>query len=305
LSKPVIDTWRPAHSRYLQTDDEAFSLAVGYQALVDQVLQQLIDRAGEVSDRPEVNHVITYAPDGRSYLRLAKSSPLAAAFNQEPLLMNAGDLGSASVLAQLAALLESGRARPGQMIALVGYGDGADAYYFRITEALHHRRPRRTVMDWLNRKDYLPAYNLALYFREGIIDKAPFPVETEPWTSLPLQQREERSLLNFHGVRCQNCGAVWWPIRSNCYECSGVVMADHKLSRRGTVASFVAEWATPSPLPPVGMVIVDNEAGARITTPLCDGSVEALHSGDQVEFTLRLLHRAKGLPHYTWKVRRV
>jgi hypothetical protein len=71
------------------------------------------------------------------------------------------------------------------------------------------------------------------------------------------------------------------------------------------VASFVAEWAIPSPLPPMGMVTVDTAEGARLTTPSTDGDPRGLKVGDPVEFTLRIFHTAKGLPHYSWKVRSV
>lgn len=305
LSAPVIDAWRPAHARYLRTDDEAYTTAKGYNALTTQALDGLLAKASANTPPAQIDHVIASAPDGRSYMNLARKSPLAPAFNQEPLLMQAGNLGTASVLAQLASVLESGQVKPGQTIALVGYGDGADAFLFRATEALARRAPRRRVMDWLARKAYLPSYNLALFFREGVKGKEPYPVDLEPWTSLPLQHREQISLLNFHGVQCEACGAVWWPIRSHCYECGGQAMRDIKLSRRGKVASYTTEWATPSPLPPTGMVVVDNEAGGRLTTPLCDGAPDSLKIGAEVEFTLRILHQAKGLPHYTWKVRQV
>ncbi len=78
-----------------------------------------------------------------------------------------------------------------------------------------------------------------------------------------------------------------------------------RLNRRGTVASFVVEWAIPVPLAPAGMVITDTVDGARITNPSTDGDPRGLSVGDEVEFALRIFHTAKKLPHYSWKVRRM
>jgi 3-hydroxy-3-methylglutaryl CoA synthase len=69
--------------------------------------------------------------------------------------MQAGNLGTAFALAQLALLLET--AVPGDHIALVGYGDGADAFLFRVTDAIANRPPTRPTSAWLNTKAELPS----------------------------------------------------------------------------------------------------------------------------------------------------
>jgi hydroxymethylglutaryl-CoA synthase len=158
LSDPVIDTWRRSGSRYLHTDDEAYTSEVGYFALVDRAVRGLLQVTGV--EGSAVGGTAVYTPDGRAYLRLAKSSPLAASFARMGktapalrLLMDAGNLGAAFPLAQLGLLLET--AVPGDLLALVGYGDGADAYLFRVTEAIAQRPAKRLTQTWLDSKTEL------------------------------------------------------------------------------------------------------------------------------------------------------
>lgn len=309
LSDPTIDTWRRTEDRYLRTDDEAYTNEVGYLALMGATVRGLLEMTR--IDPAVVNGVAMYVPDGRLYMQVAHKSPFGPAFRQmglngpaPHLLMHAGNLGAAFAPAQLALLLET--ARPGDQFVMLGYGDGVDAYLFRVTEAIGRRVPRRTTQEWLDAKGEIPSYTLAHYFRENWQDKPLFPAEVEPWTSLPLLQRERAELLSRQAQECGRCGAVWYPRRPACYECGaqdGFSMI--RLSGRGTVASFVADWAIPSPLPPMGMVTVDTAEGARLTTPSTDGDPRQLNVGDPVEFALRIFHTAKGLPHYSWKVRHI
>ena len=307
VSDPTIDTWRVRDGRYLQTDDEAYTNQVGYFAMMKQAVQGLLQTSD--IDAADVKGVAAYVPDGRAYMSLAKQSPLGAAFMTmgmkgpaPSLLMQAGNLGTAFALAQLALLLET--AVPGDHIALVGYGDGADALLFRVTEAMAQRPQKRPTAAWLNSKAELP-YNLALYFRENFQDKPLFSPTVDPWTSLPLIYRERDELLRFHAQKCNQCGAVWWPHRPNCYDCGNETdFSSLRLSGKGTVASFVVEWAIPTPVPPVGMITADTPEGARITNASTDGDPRGLQVGDEVEFALRIFHTAKGLPHYSWKIRK-
>jgi 3-hydroxy-3-methylglutaryl CoA synthase len=308
LSDPTIDTWQVRDGRYLQSDDEAYTNQVGFFAMMKQVVKGLI-QTSEV-EPAEVKGVASYVPDGRAYMSLAKQPLLGTAFMAmgmdgpaPTLLMQAGNLGTAFAIAQLALLLE--KANPGDYLALVGYGDGADAFLFRVTDAIARRPEKRPTAAWLNTKAELP-YNLALYFRQNFQDKPLFPPAVDPWTSLPLLYRERDELLRFHAQKCDNCGAVWWPHRPNCYDCGNETnFSSLRLSGKATVASFVVEWAIPTPVPPVGMITADTPEGARITNASTDGDPRGLKIGDEVEFALRIFHTSKGLPHYSWKIRKV
>lgn len=308
LSDPTNDTWRRTEDRYLQTDDEAFTNEVGFFALVQAAAQGLVQTTGV--DPNTIKGTAVYVPDGRLYMSLAKKLPFGLSLAQmgfngpaPHLLMHAGNLGAAFALAQFTMLLET--AQPGDLLTLIGYGDGADAYLFRVTDKILQRPAKRLLRHWIESKAELP-YTLALYFRETLKEKAIFPPEVAPWTSLPLLHRERDELLRFHAQKCGQCGAVWWPHRPNCYDCGAQEgFSSIPLSRTGQVASFVAEWAIPTPVPPVGMITADTPEGARITNASTDGDPRGLKVGDAVEFALRIFHISKKLPHYSWKIRKL
>jgi 3-hydroxy-3-methylglutaryl CoA synthase len=307
-SDPTIDCWRSRDDRYLRTDDEAFANQVGFFSMVHKAEEGLLEATGLSPD--EISGVAVYAPDGRSLLKLARTSRLGACFNRmgtagpaPTLLTRAGNLGAAFAVAQLVLLLAS--SSPGDRIALIGYGDGADAYLFEVTDAIVKGTARQAVKSWFDNRSTLP-YTLALHFRENLAAKSLFPAEFDPWTSLPLLHRERDALLRFHAQRCNSCGTLWWPHRPACYECGEEDdFSSVRLSRRGKVSSFVVEWAIPSPLSPVGMVTTDTIEGARITSPSTDGDPRGLEIGDEVEFAFRIFHSAKRFPHYSWKVRKL
>jgi hydroxymethylglutaryl-CoA synthase len=300
VTQELFDTWRLADERYLRTDDESFTDAAGYQQMVPQVLQLLLTTADLKPE--EIQTVVAYAPDARNYTALTRKSPLAAAFNREPLLADAGNLGTASVFMQLALVLES--AKPGQRIAVIGYGDGADAFLLRVTDAITRRTSRRGVKTWLASKRMLPSYLTSLYFREHIDGRSRWPAESESWTSGPLRKRQQETLLRFHGLRCHKCGSVWWPERRVCYDCGEQSNFENiTLKHEGTLAAAAIEWATPTPVLPAGNVVVDTPEGARIQTQMTDTDMEGIGVGTPVEFCLRIFHISGDIPHYGWKTR--
>ncbi len=300
MTNELFETWRLSGERYLRSEDESFTESVGYARVVPEALGLLLKQAG--LNPGDIQLVVTYAPDGRAYQGVARKSPLAAAFNREPLLMEAGNLGAASVFVQLSQVLD--QAEPGDRIALVGYGDGADAVLFQVTDAITRRTPRRGVSTWLGCKAALPSYLISIYFREAIRGRERWPAETASWTSGPLRKREEDALLRFHGLRCRKCGSVWWPERRVCYDCGET---DHfesiPLQHRGVLAAAAAEWVTPTPVSPTGNVVVDNPDGARLLTQMTDTDMQGIGVGTPVEFCLRIFHQSAGIPHYGWKAR--
>jgi uncharacterized OB-fold protein len=60
-------------------------------------------------------------------------------------------------------------------------------------------------------------------------------------------EREERQDLRLYGQRCVACGAIQYPRRHVCWQCSGKELPEHRLSRRGRVFTFTKDHLVPSP----------------------------------------------------------
>jgi uncharacterized OB-fold protein len=116
-------------------------------------------------------------------------------------------------------------------------------------------------------------------------------------------EREERQDLRLYGQRCAACGAVQYPRRHVCWQCSGKELAEYRLSRRGRVFTFTKDHLVPSPDPPTVMVAADLEGGGRFYTQLTDADPDAVTFDLPVELTFRRFHEGGGLANYFWKFR--
>ena len=115
----------------------------------------------------ELRAAVIAAPNPRAAAGVAKALELDPKTQlQDTLWTLLGDTGAAQPLLLLAAALE--RAKPGDSILLVGYGDGADAL-----AAPRHRRARRygrrqRASSQIERKRLLPSYGKYARFRKLI-----------------------------------------------------------------------------------------------------------------------------------------
>jgi uncharacterized OB-fold protein len=118
-------------------------------------------------------------------------------------------------------------------------------------------------------------------------------------------EREERQDLRLYGQRCAACGAIQYPRRRVCWQCSGKDLPEQRLSRRGRVFTFTKDHLVPSPDPPTVMVAADLEGGGRFYTQLTDADPDAITFDLPVELTFRRFHEGGGLANYFWKFRPV
>jgi uncharacterized OB-fold protein len=87
-------------------------------------------------------------------------------------------------------------------------------------------------------------------------------VETEvvrAFTSVPTMVREDA-----------DCGAVSYPRRHLCWQCSSGNLGEYRLSRRGKIFTFAKDQLAPNPDPPTVMASADLEGGSRFYGQLTD-----------------------------------
>jgi len=215
---------------------------------------------------------------------------------KEPPIARAGNTGTASCLLGLAAALEE--ARPHEQILVVSYGNGAEALLFEATDALAAWRPARPVAAQLARGVPLTHYGKLLQFRRH--------VETEvirAFSSVPTMVREERQNFRLYGQKCQDCGAVSYPRRHLCWQCSSARLGEHRISRRGRVFTFTKDHLVPNPDPPTVMVAADLEGGGRFYAQLTDCDPASVAFELPVELCFRRLHEGEEYVNYFWKFR--
>lgn len=295
LTHEFSDVWRKADARFPEQGDLTFVRAYGYETLIPEAVEGLLRETG--LKRQDLSRVACYAPDARLAPGILRALKLPdSVLSHVPLLPAIGNTGTASPLLALAAALEE--AQPGERVLVVGYGAGADALLFQTTERIEQWDRRQGVLAQLRAGRPLVHYGKFLQFRRLVESET-----IKAFTSLPVMQREERQNLRLYGQKCTACGAVQYPRRHLCWQCSGKDLAEYRLSRRGRVFTFTKDHLVPSPDPPTVMVAADLEGGGRFYTQMTDCDPTTVTFDMPVELTFRRFHEGGELVNYFWKMR--
>jgi hydroxymethylglutaryl-CoA synthase len=295
LTHEFSDVWRMADARFPEQGDPTFVRAYGYEKLIPEAVSGLLTRLGLKPQ--DVARVACYAPDARlapGILRALKFPDTALL--RLPLLASVGNTGTASPLLALVAALEEAQA--GDRVLVVGYGSGADALLFQATERIEQWDKSQGVTAQLRAGRPLVHYGKLLQFRRLVESEV-----LRAFTGLPVMQREERQDLRLYGQKCAACGAIQYPRRHLCWQCSGKDLGEYRLGRRGRVFTFTRDHLVPSPDPPTVMVAADLEGGGRFYTQMTDVAPAAVEIGTPVELTFRRFHEGGELVNYFWKFR--
>ena len=308
ISQELLDYWRKREDKYLMMDDERAATIFGYLNMVPKALEGLSKKLNITAN--DISKILVYASDANTYRALAKRlGEFAMKINQDPtLLLSVGNPGAANILLQLILALEE--AQPGDRIVVVSYGDGAEAFSFKVTDAIEDfkKKGKRSVREWIEHKIEMPYYVKLLKWREELVTKKGL-WPAEPYTSVTELYREKKVILGLYGSKCKNCGSIFFPPKRVCPKCGAIDQFEpFKLSRRGKIVTFTRERAIPNPEHPVGMAVVDFEGGGRTFTQLTDLPPDWAERGaslidKEVELTFRIFHTAKGFYNYYWKAR--
>jgi 3-hydroxy-3-methylglutaryl CoA synthase len=297
LTREFSDVWRKADARFPEQGDLTFVRAYGYEKLIPEAVHSLLAQLGLKPQ--DIATVACYAPDARLAPGILRSLKFPDSTNlRMPLLAAVGNTGTASPLLGLAAALEE--AQPGERVMVVGYGSGADALLFQVTEQMERWDRSRGVTAQLRAGRPLAHYGKFLQFRRLVESEV-----LKAFTGLPVMHREERQALRLYGQKCTACGAVQYPRRHVCWQCSGKGFTEYRLSRRGRVFTFTRDHLVPSPDPPTVMVAADLEGGGRFYTQMTDCDPAAVTFDLPVELTFRRFHEGGELVNYFWKFRPV
>ncbi len=304
ISNEMMDVWRKDDDAYVRSWENRWVLGEGYGKFMQRALSTLMKKKG--LEPKGVNHVALPAPDIRTHKRLAQNLGFDSK-NQvvDPLLGLVGDCGVAHPLMLLVSALE--RARAGDMILLGAYGNGAEAFLFKVTQEISQLKARRGIKGWLHSKLSLASYEKYLSYR-GILETQPgdsfrlLPSATAYW-------RDINSILRFHGSKCKACGTLTFPIQRVCHSCrTKDSFEEVRLSdRKGRVFTFSLDsLAGRSDDPMVVQTIVESEMDqARIYCMMTDVQPKEVKVGMPVEFTFRRIYEGAGFQNYFWKCRPV
>ena len=304
ICNEMHDVWRNPEDTFVRTWESRFILGEGYTDTMVEAVRGILKKYG--LEAKAVSKAILPAPDPRTLQGLAKKLGFDLKTQvQDPLINTLGYCGTAQALLMLVAALEE--AKPGDLLLLANYADGADTLLFRVTGEILKGGNQRRLKTFLAQKLMLTSYARFLSYK-GLIETVP----GEPFRLFPsasVTWREANSILRAHGSRCQACGKVTFPIQRICYHCQArdqfveFPIAD----LQGEVFTFTLDnLAGRSDDPVVVQTIADlGQEKVRFYSMMTDCPPSEVKIGLPVEMTFRRIYDGMGIHNYFWKLRPV
>jgi 3-hydroxy-3-methylglutaryl CoA synthase len=299
VSQEFLGTWRTEEQDYLRSFPGAFETKFGYNRFISAAVQGVLNKC-RLTPKDIANAAIA-APAQRTLQAALRGVGLDAKSQVQDTFWNTvGDAGTAQPLVLLAAVLE--RSKPGDLILVVGYGDGGDAAVFRVTDAIAGFKAGRSVFSQIEVKRTMASYGKYARFRK-LMRK---DYTTTDISTPVVLLRDQKEILPLHGGKCPKCGTVQFPIHRICIECGHRDgLEEVKLSRKGKLFTFTHDFLTETPDPPATHAVIDLDSGGRIYVQLTDCDPERVEIGMPLELTFRKYHEGYGIKNYFWKARPV
>jgi len=300
MSHEMLDDWRADGDVFIRSWEDRFIMEEGYLKILPQAISKLIDKHS-LSPK-DLTKVIFYAPAPRRHAEMARKLGFDLKTQvQDPLFTTIGNTGAAFALMMLVAALEE--AKPGDRILFANYGNGADAFLFRVTEEIEAIKNRRGIRAYLESKKILPDYETYAVWR-GLIDKAP-PVRRPAFRtpSPAAMQREVGKNLRFHGTKCKRCGYPQYPPQRICTRCHAKdEFEDYRFSdKKAKIFTYTMDGLAPTLDPPMVVTVINFDGGGRTFSIMTDRDVDKLEIGMPVEMTFRKFYTSEGIHNYFWK----
>jgi 3-hydroxy-3-methylglutaryl CoA synthase/uncharacterized OB-fold protein len=302
VSYDFPDHWRTASDKFDRALEDRWIRDEGYTKFIPEAVSGLIKKHSmEAKDLAKVVYPCLHPRDHTAIGRRLGFEPDQI---QEPLLEEVGDSGTASPLMMLVAALE--KAKPGDNILVVSYGNGSEALLFKVTEEIEKRQERMGIKKHLASKKELDSYEKYLTFRGILPVEVGLRGEVGP-TQLPVAWRERRTILALCGVRCKRCGTPQYPPQRICVNptCEAIdEMEDYRFSdKRGTLFSYTEDRLASSLLPPQIHGMMDFEGGGRYVFDITDCEPGMLKVGLPMQITFRRKYadEVRGIDGYFWK----
>lgn len=303
VTAPFVDHFRAAQSRHDYFWEERWVRDEGYAKLAPAAIASALAKADiAVGD---ITHFVMPSLQRGAADAVAKKIGFAGK-PADGLENGAGYAGSAHALLMLAHVLET--AAPGDRILVVGFGQGADALVFEVTEAIANARPRRGVSGALADGLATDSYLRMLSFYDGIDLEWGMRSEKNAKTALTEQYRSAEEVSGLLAGKCGNCGTIQFPRLEYCVnpECNAPAsqFEDYSLvDEPAQVLTYTADWLSYHPAPPLYVGFVQFDNGARILMEVVDVGAEGLEVGTPLKLTYRIKERdrIRGFNRYFWK----
>lgn len=304
VASDFVDHYRMSGQRFDYGLEERWVRDESLMKLIPQVVKGLLTDTG---CSPEaVKHVIV-PTSASSAGRIAQACGLSAAKRDASVLADCGHAGAALPLLMLAASLEA--AQPGELMLLIGIGQGVDALLLRVEGGVG--TAHRPLQESLARRHDELSYVRYLSHRQLIDVDFGMRAERDQRTAHTVAYRRREGIIGFKGGRCSACGTVQFPQARVCVNPQCRVtdsQQPHRLADSiGRVKTFTEDWQAYTARPPYIYGNVEFAEGGNLLMEFTDIESGDLKVNDAVRFVFRIKDddRARGFRRYFWKATKV
>lgn len=303
LSCDFVDHYRGADKKYDYVWEERWTRDAGYGTFIPRVVKGIFDKLGiNMDDVDKLVYPCFFKGDHQKIARELGADPAKLVDNLHEVC---GETGVAHSFVMFISALE--QARPGDRILLCGFGQGASALYFEVTENIAKLPGRNGTDGSLANRKPVDNYQKWLKFRDLIKTEMGIRAEAPTQTAATVLWRKNKMILGLVGGRCRECNTPQFPksdicVNPNCgafYSQEDYEFADVP----ATVKTFTGDLLAVSVDPPAIYGMVQFNGGGRLAADFTDCELDEIEVGLPVRMTFRRknVDRERGFVNYFWK----
>jgi hydroxymethylglutaryl-CoA synthase len=302
-SVDFVDQFRGTDKEFDYVWESRWVREEGYGKIVVAALRAAFEKTGIAAK--DVKHFLMDAPMAGVAARAAKLTGIPEAAVHRGLVGEIGFAGAAAPLMQLVHALEG--AGPGEIVVLVGFGQGCDVLIFRTTSLLAAQPPAQSLRTCLRAGRATSNYLRYLVINDHVAIERGMRAEMDMKTALTTLYRDRKTILGLVGARDRATGAVQYPRSEIPLGSSTGQQGDWEdypfAERTAKIVSFTADRLTFSIDPPAYYGMLDFEGGGRMTLDFTDMDPADAVVGRPMRMSFRVKGRdaERGFVRYFWK----
>jgi len=303
LSADFVDHYRGADKKYDYVWEERWTRDAGYGTFIPQAINGLFDKLGiTMDDVDKLVYPCFFKGDHRKIAGELGADPEKLVDNMHEVC---GETGVAHSFLMFISALE--KAKPGDRILMCGFGQGANALYFEITENIAKLSEHQGVAGSLANKKSVDNYLKWLKFRDLIKTEMGIRAEAPTQTATTVLWRKNKMIMGLVGGQCRECGTPQFPKSDICVNpnCGAFYSQDdYEFSDvPAKVKTFTADLLAVSVDPPAIYGMVQFEGGGRMMADFADCELDDIYVGLPVsmEFKCKSFDKERGFVNYFWK----
>lgn len=298
-----VDHFRGQFAKYDRQWEDRWIRDLGFEFIIPETIGGFMKKYSmQIGDFAKVIYPCHYGAERK---KLNKTLGISPEMDQNNLLAEVGDSGSAQVLVMLSNALET--AKPGDNILVVGFGSGSDALWFQATDAISNGRQSTGVSGSLAAKKELDKYAKYLVWRDIIPAELGPRAEEDIWTRWSYDWRMRKAIYGLWGNQCTECDTVTFPPQRICVnpECGSIdkVKPIRLSDKTAKIFNYTGDNLAASNDPPAIYGTLQFEVGGRYPFDFTDCELDELAVGKEMEmsFRRRTYDTKRDISRYFWK----